>query len=220
MATFVLLHGGGSSAWDWHLVAPVLRAAGHRTCAVDLPTEDPAAGWDAYVDVVAAAVGERPGRPLVVVGHSLGAFTAPLAADRVRADLLVLLAGMIPDPGETFGQWWTATRHATSGDDDVFYHDVSPALAAEAAARARGERSAALAEPWPLPARPAVPTRVALFLDDRMFPPAFARRHARERLGIVADELPGGHYALISRPADVAAYLLRVSRSGARPAGS
>jgi hypothetical protein len=25
VATFALIHGGGGSAWDWHLVAPALR---------------------------------------------------------------------------------------------------------------------------------------------------------------------------------------------------
>ena len=208
MATFALVHGGGSSGWDWHLVAPVLQAAGHRVCAVDLPSEDPAAGWDAYVEVVAAAVGEDPPRPLVVVGHSLGGLTAPLVAERLDADLLVLLAGMIPAPGESFGDWWAASGHATTGDEDLFFHDVPAELAEEAATRERGEESAALGQPWPLPAWPDVPTRYALFREDRFFPPEFARRHARGRLGIDADELPGGHYALISRPADVARYLL------------
>jgi hypothetical protein len=29
MATFALIHGGGGSAWEWHLVAKELRAGGH-----------------------------------------------------------------------------------------------------------------------------------------------------------------------------------------------
>lgn len=205
-ATFVLLHGGGSSAWDWHRVSPLLHAAGHRTVAVDLPVDDPGAGWSDYVDVVADAVGADL-RPLVVVGHSLGGFTAPLVADRLDAELIVLLAGMIPAPGELFGAWWEKSGYVSSGADDVFYRDVEPALAAQAQAHTRKEVSAALYEPWPLTAWPPIPTRYALFRDDLMFTPEFARRHAWERLGVVADELPGGHYALISRPDDVAAYL-------------
>lgn len=205
-ATYVLLHGGGSSAWDWHLVAPLLHAGGHRTVAVDLPVDEPDAGWSDYVDVVADALGADL-RPLVVVGHSLGAFTAPLVAARLDAELIVLLAGMIPAPGELFTDWWKKSGYVSSGADDVFYQDVDPALAAQAEAHARSEVSAALREPWPLAAWPSIPTRYALFRDDLMFTPEFARRHARERLGLVADELPGGHYALISRPDDVAAYL-------------
>jgi len=37
-----------------------------------------------------------------------------------------------------------------------------------------------------------------------MFTAAWARRHARERLGIEADELDGGHYVTLSRPHDLA----------------
>jgi hypothetical protein len=37
-----------------------------------------------------------------------------------------------------------------------------------------------------------------------MFTTAWARRHARERLGIEADEVDGGHYVSISRPKELA----------------
>jgi hypothetical protein len=36
--------------------------------------------------------------------------------------------------------------------------------------------------------------------EDRMFPAEWARRHARERLGIEPDEIDGGHYVALSRP--------------------
>lgn len=45
VATFALIHGGGGTAWDWHLVAPVLREYGHDPVAVDLPGDDESAGW-------------------------------------------------------------------------------------------------------------------------------------------------------------------------------
>ena len=204
MATFVLLHGGGGSAWDWHLVVPELRRRGHDPVAVDLPCEDESAGWQEYVDVVVDALGER--QNVVVVGHSLGGFTAPLVAERVDADLLVLMAAMIPAPGELFADWWANADYESSGyeGDELFYHDVSPELAEEAKRRERDETSKALREPWPLEAWPETPTRCLLCRDDRMFPAAWARRHARERLGIEADEMDGGHYVSISRPRELA----------------
>jgi pimeloyl-ACP methyl ester carboxylesterase len=76
MATFALIHGGGGSAWDWHLVARELREDGHDPTAVDLPCEDESAGWWDYADAVVGAIGDRS--EVVVVGHSLGGFTAPL----------------------------------------------------------------------------------------------------------------------------------------------
>jgi pimeloyl-ACP methyl ester carboxylesterase len=203
VATFALIHGGGGTAWDWHLVEPVLRERGHDPVAVDLPCEDESAGWAEYVDTVVRAVGERSG-DLVVVGHSLGGFTAPLVCARVPAELLVLVAAMIPAPGELFADWWTNTGHASSGDDDLFYHDVTPELAAEARRRERDETSKALQEPWPLEAWPETPTRYLLCRDDRVLPAAWARRHARERLELDADEMGGGHYISLSRPRELA----------------
>jgi pimeloyl-ACP methyl ester carboxylesterase len=206
VATFALIHGGGGSAWDWHLVAAELHERGHGSTAADLPTEDEAAGWWAYADAVADAARTQPG-PVIVVGHSLGGFTAPLVCARIPVALLVLVAAMIPSPGERFDQWWENAGYQGSGLDDVFYHDVPPELAAEARRREQGEEAAALREPWPLDAWPAVPTRYLLCRDDRMFDAGWARRHARERLGIEADEMDGGHYIGLSRPKELAGRL-------------
>jgi pimeloyl-ACP methyl ester carboxylesterase len=202
MATFALIHGGGGSAWDWHLVVPELRKRGHEPVAVDLPCEQESAGWWAYAGAVVDAVAER--RDVIVVGHSLGGFTAPLVCARIPADLLILLSGMIPSPGELFDDWWKNAGYELSGFDDVFYHDVPPQLAAEAQRRERNENSKALREPWPLDSWPATPTRYLLCRDDRMFTASWARRHARARLGIEADEMDGGHYVTLSRPRELA----------------
>ncbi len=200
--TFALIHGGGSSAWDWHLVAPELRALGHEPVAVDLPTGDESAGWWAYADAVVDAVGER--ERVVVVAHSLGGFTAPLVCTRIPVELMVLVAAMIPAAGERFDDWWTRSGWRESGLDDVFYHDVSPELKATAQGRGGDESAKALTEPWPLAAWPDTPTRYLLCRDDRLFTPDWARAHARERLGIEADEMDGGHYITLSRPRELA----------------
>ena len=202
MSTFALVHGGGGSGWDWHLVAAELSDRGHGAVAVDLPIEDRQAGWGEYADTVVHAVGNR--RDVVVVGHSLGGFTAPLVCARIPVDLLVFVAAMIPSPGELFSDWWTNTGYQTSGHDDVFYHDVPPGLAAEARRRERDEAAKALHQPWPLHAWPDTPTRYLLCRDDRMFPAEWARRHARERLGIEPDEIDGGHYITLARPRQLA----------------
>jgi pimeloyl-ACP methyl ester carboxylesterase len=203
VATFALIHGGGGSAWDWHLVAAELQERGHDPIAVDLPSEDPSAGWSDYTDTVVEAVGD-PERPLVIVGHSLGGFTAPLVCARIPGDLLVFVSGMVPAPGELFSDWWKDTGYEGSGFEDVFYHDVPPDLATEAQSREREESSAALQQPWPLAAWPDVATKYLLCRNDRMFPADWARRHARERLGLEADEMDGGHYVTLSRPGELA----------------
>src|SRR5215217_5411184 len=104
MSTYVLIHGAGDVAWSWGLVAAELRQREHDVVAVDLPSEDESAGWWDYADTVVDAIGART--DLVVVAHSLGGFTAPLVCERVPVDLLVLVAAMIPSPGERAGEWW------------------------------------------------------------------------------------------------------------------
>jgi pimeloyl-ACP methyl ester carboxylesterase len=61
-----------------------------------------------------------------------------------------------------------------------------------------------MGEPSPLAAWPDVPTWVLLCRDDRLFPAAFVRRVARERLGITPDEIDGGHTPALSRPKELA----------------
>src|SRR5262245_34383618 len=81
LATFVLIHGAGDVGWYWHLVEPELRAQGHDAVAPDLPCDEDTAGIGEYADAVVQAIGTK--RDLVVVGQSLGAFTAAVVCDRV-----------------------------------------------------------------------------------------------------------------------------------------
>jgi hypothetical protein len=205
MATYVLIHGGGDVAWHWHLLAAELRTRGHDVVAPDLPYEDDTAGLPEYADTVIDAIGDR--RDLVVVAHSFGAFTAPLVCDRAPVNLLVLLAGMVPAPGEPPGEWWASTGYRQERPADpvaTFLHDVPPDLAAEAVRRWRDQSATPWRRPWPLAAWPAVPTRFLLCRDDRVFPAAFLRRVVRDRLGITPDEIDGGHYVALSRPKELA----------------
>ena len=207
----MLIPGAGDRAWHWHLVADELRERGHEAVAVDLPCEDESAGLSEYADTVVEAIGDRG--DLVVVAHSLGGFTAPLVCARVPVDLLVLVAGMVPAPGETGEEWWTNTGYAPApggyGDDEIalYLHDVPPDLAAEALAKSRDQTMTPMREPWPLDAWPDVPTRYLLCRDDRFFDADWTRRMVRDRLGIEADEIDGGHCVYLSRPAELAARL-------------
>jgi pimeloyl-ACP methyl ester carboxylesterase len=208
MATYVLIHGAGDVGWYWHLEEAELRARGHDVVAPDLPCEDDSAGLPEYADAVIEAIGDRT--DLVVVAQSLGAFTSPLVCGRVAVDLLVLVAPMIPAPGEAPADYWTNTRYEDevreSYDDGIalFYQDVPPELAAEALKRGRRQSEVRMHEPSPLRAWPDVPTRVVLCRDDRLFPPPFLRRVAEERLGITPEEIDGGHTPALSRPRELA----------------
>ncbi len=215
MATYVLIHGSSSIAWSWYLVAAELQERGHDVVAPDLPCDDESAGLTQYADTVVDDIGDRT--DLIVVGHSFGGYTAPLVCDRVPADLLVLVAGMVPMPGERPVDWWGNTgyerawaeqteRDGETPTDELalFYHDVPRDLAEEALRRGRGQSGTPFEQPWPLAAWPDLPTRILLCRDDRFFPVEFMRRIARERLGIIPDEIDGGHYLALSHPKELA----------------
>jgi pimeloyl-ACP methyl ester carboxylesterase len=224
MATFVLIHGGGDVGWSWHLVEAELRQRGHDVVAPDLPCEDDTAGLQDYADAVVDAVGDRADRgDLVVVGHSFGGFTAPLVADRLRAEALVLVAAMVPAPGESPAQWWLNTGYGQAveeqarrdggltGSNDplvAFYHDVPRALAEEALSKEREESNTAYNDPWPLAAWPAVPTHFVLCREDRFFPADFMSRVVAERLAIEPDEIAASHGVALSRPRELADMLV------------
>jgi pimeloyl-ACP methyl ester carboxylesterase len=218
-ATYVLLPGAGGDSWYWHLVAPRLRAEGHEVLTPDLPAGDDAAGLDAYADTVVNAIGDRSG--VIVVAQSMAAFTAPMLCDRVDVRMLILVAPMIPAPGESPGAWWSSTGQTTAwrkqeeadGRDpdaefDVmttFMHDVPSEVVAEAFARGEPRQSdTPFAERWPLDAWPNVPTTVIAGRHDRLFPLEFMRRLALERLGIAADVIDTGHLPALSRPDELA----------------
>jgi pimeloyl-ACP methyl ester carboxylesterase len=224
--TFVLIPGAGADPRVYSATIEALSALGHHAVAPALPLDDPEATSSDHADAIAAAV--RGARELVVVAQSLGAFAGPLVATRIAVAQLILLAPMIPRPGETAGEWWENTAHAEEiagvlarhgqmsawGPEafaEVFLHDVDPEVAQDNE-RLNGAPGAGLfGEPWPLERWPEVPTRVLAPRDDRLFPLAFQRRVARERLGLEVDEMAGGHLPMLSRPGELAERLVELA---------
>src|SRR6266508_2966430 len=173
-------------------------------------------GW--YWHLVEADLRER--------GHDTVAPDLPCDDDAAGlAEYTDAVVGpMIPAPGEAPADYWANTSYGEEAqewyEDDIalFYQDVPPELASEALERSRRQSEARMGEPSPLAAWPDVPTRVLLCRDDRLFPAAFVRRVARERLGITADEIDGGHTPALSRPKELAerleAYAAEASVNG------
>ena len=220
MSTFVLVPGAGGAAWYWHRVIPLLRQAGHEAIAVDLSGADETAGLHEYAREAVNVMGDRD--DVVLVAQSLGGFTAPLVAGKVSVRALVLVNAMIPSPGETPGTWWENTgapqaREAAAARDGYptrfdmavyFLHDVPPEIAAAGESHQRPEADAVFASVCDFEAWPAIPIRVVAGAGDRFFPVEFQQALARDRLGVEADVLPGGHLIALSQPSALANYLL------------
>ena len=220
MSTFVLVPGAGGAAWYWHRTVPLLERAGHEAIAIDLPGDDPTAGLPEYTRLVADAIGDRD--DVVLVAQSLGGFTAPLVAAKVPLRGLVFVNAMIPSPGETPGAWWdntgwlaartaAAERGGYGTEFDLatyFLHDVPPEVAAAGEPYQRPEADVVFGSACDFTAWPPVPIRAVAGADDRFFPAGFQRALARDRLGIEADVLPGGHLIALAQPTGLASYLL------------
>ena len=224
---FLLIPGGGGEAWVWHRVESALIARGHDAVSVDLPADDDSAGIEEYSEVALTAIGGRA-NPMVV-GLSLGSFTAALVCLNLATTSLVLVNGMIPLPGETPGEWWEATGHARAKaandlhqgrDPDAafdpmatFFHDVAPDIALEAEHHNRAQSNGPFTSPWTLPSWPDVPIHVVIGRDDRFFPVGFQTGIAEERLGIEPEIIDGGHLLPLSRPVELATLLDSYARS-------
>ncbi|WP_309231532.1 alpha/beta hydrolase [Nocardia sp. SYP-A9097] len=219
---FALVPGAGGMAWYWHRVVAELTAAGREAIAIDLPGADEQAGLAEYRDIVlkSATGGD------VLVAQSLGGFTAARVCERITPAALVFVNAMIPQPGETAGQWGenvgsTAARLAAADaggytrdfDEQVYFlHDVPPeALAGGSEPRPEADRI--FGDPCAFTRWPDIPTHALIGADDRLFPLDLQQRIARDRLGLEADVIPGGHLVALSNPKGVAEYLLAVADS-------
>jgi len=205
--TFVLVPGAGGDGYYWHLLAPLL---GPDTVSVDLPAGDKAAGFAEYADAIVAAAGDAG--DVTLVAQSMGGFSAPLAVGRLDVRRLVLLNAMVPNPGETFNEWWGAVgvpEHEEWDEEKIFFHDVPDDVKAALLARGEPQQSETpLGEPWPLDAWPDVPTTAVAGRHDRLFPADLQRDYLRDRLGIEPTVVDGGHLVALSNPAGLAEVLL------------
>ncbi|MDQ6850666.1 MAG: alpha/beta hydrolase [Actinomycetota bacterium] len=222
MSAFILIPGAGGDAWYWSKLVPELCERGHDAVAVDIREDDPSLGLPEYAQLVVDAIGDR--MDVVLVGQSLGGFTVPVVASRQASRAIVLVNAMIPLPGETPGAWWGNTgssearaasdreagRDGTFDVETYFLHDLSDQTKADAyRAGAREPSATPFGQPCEFTGWPDIPIHVVVGADDRFFPADFQRRVAKERLGVDADLIRGGHLVALANPSGLADYLVR-----------
>jgi pimeloyl-ACP methyl ester carboxylesterase len=226
MSTFALVHGAWHGAWCWERLTPELEARGHRVVAPDLPSEDPAATFITYAEVVEDSLAGED--DVVLVGHSLAGNTVPLVAARRPVSRIVYLCAVVPIPGRSFSEQATIERDAfvpgyQAGlvaddegrsrwvDDDIarrtLFADCDERDAHAAFERLRPQAMTPYDVRCPLAAFPEAPRTYVLCTEDRIVNPDWSRRVARERLDAELVELPGGHSPFLSRPAALAEVL-------------
>lgn len=226
MTAIVLVHGSYHDPSCWDRFTPELERLGHTVTAVDVPVSDPSAGTSEYADAIERQVDWS--EPPVLVGHSSAGLIIPIVATRRPVRQLVFLAALLPKPGMSANEqratepidgpgplttaewtdlgndvWMIGPKTAT----EIFFPDAAPADAAWAVSLLRPQSYRAMNEITPLTGWPDVPSAYILCRDDRAFNPEWARAAARERLGVEAYEIDGGHSPFLTRPMELAALL-------------
>ncbi|MDN5747300.1 MAG: alpha/beta hydrolase [Pseudonocardia sp.] len=232
----VLVHGAWHDGSSWASVVAELTARGHDARAVDLPADRPGAGYQDYTDAVLDAVG--PADRVVLVGHSLGGLTTPVVAQRIgpgRVAGLVLVAALVPRPGASwqdrvrsepgvmaagFGRGqqrhddgttsWPAAE-AEAGLYAGVAQESSVAEVTQAVAGLRRQDWAIAKEVTPLTAWPSVPTVCVVCAGDRVVDTTWSRSAAAEIPGAEVVEFDGGHFPMLTRPAELASVIAAVA---------
>jgi len=232
---FVLVHGMSHGAWCWERLEPLLRRAGHRVLAVDLPGhgrrahERGRASIGSYARAVADAMALAGVHDGVLVGHSMAGAVIPKVAELVpsRIGHLVFLAAVVlPNGGSSLAdQFPPALRelflgHARSGGGVVQYA-ATLEWSRWMGDLPRGDERAvqALARLTPQPLRPwmervdlsrfyamRIPRTYVRCLQDLAVPPARAAEYAA-RLGVVPIDLDTAHNPMLSNPEALAKIL-------------
>ncbi len=221
-----LVHGSYHGAWCWDFLRPELERFGHRVITMDLPISDPALGAADYAQAIDDAL--DPDSEPVLVGHSMAGLVIPLVAARRPIRRLVFLAAFLASPGKSAmdqrateaidGRVPPKSAEWTDLGDDVwmvgpktatelFFHDATPAVARWATLRTRPQSYRVMNETTPLTSWPDVESRSIVCRDDRALNPEWVRSAARERLGVEAIEIGGGHSPFLTRPAELARVL-------------
>lgn len=218
MTVFALIHGGGHGAWCWEPLMESLKGLGHRGIAMDLPTDDPDAGAEAWASVAARALADVA-EPVVIVGHSLGGLVVPVLATMRPTEAMIFLASGLPVPGMSHEEQKVIEPDmippfvgANRGfNKERLYNKCTPQVADWAEQQLRIQTRRLYEEVTPLRVWPAIPMAYVVGTDDRAVSPTWGRRAAKERYGLTAYELVGAdHSPMLSRPDELAELLVRI----------
>ena len=218
-ATAVFVHGGWHDGWSWHLVRERLDARGVPSVALDLPMTT--LGADAAV--LTAALAEIEG-DAIVISHSWGGSVRHLiylCATLTEAGRPTLSPSRVPVAGrETMRSAVVIETDTTTVIDPeaslaVFYPDVEPSLARQAAARLRPFQKTgyAVVETDAVAAWRTVPTTYVACADDRMIHPDTQREMAATAAaaGAAVLEWRSSHSPFLSHPDLVADLVARIA---------
>lgn len=234
MNDFLLIHGGSHGAWCWEGVIQELDRRGCEGHALDLPGggDDSTARADvtfvSYVSAVNAFIESKNLEGFVLVGHSLAGILLPdiVAANSARVREVVLIAAYVLDLGERaidlvaparIPDYYHLAQESPERSIMLPYHiarqrffsDLSDSAARTAYAKLTPQPLAPYLSPAKHGARSIGSiSRYIICRNDRNLPLELCQSFA-ERLGGTVEEIDAGHDVMLSKPAELAALLMK-----------
>jgi pimeloyl-ACP methyl ester carboxylesterase len=212
----ILVHGAWADGSSWSSVIERLHADGYHVTAPQFPLTSLADDVARLRHVLALQDG-----PTVIAGHSYGGqVMTALGADAPNVVGLVYIAAFGLDEGESLGgllaqgpptpalvhQFVDEQGFVWLTQDDFVNHfagDVDPVKAKVLYAVQQPLAASAFDDVMTVPAWKPVPSWYFVAQDDQALPPD-AQRMFANRMGATTVEVPSGHLAMVSHPAEVA----------------
>lgn len=220
----VLVHGALTDGSSWRGVYDILTKDGYRVSVV----QEPLTGLADDVAATKRVIDQQDG-PVVLVGHSYGGTIITVAGVDSKVRVLVYVAALQPDVGETTNQLAASMPGTAPGSDlkptkDGFVFLDSAKFAADVAADVPSAQAKFMANAQ-MPVAAAAfdaPVTVAAWHDkpsygivataDRALNPKLAR-WMYKRSGAEVTEIESSHLVYVSHPGAVARVIERAARS-------
>jgi pimeloyl-ACP methyl ester carboxylesterase len=218
----VLVHGAWADGSSWSKEIPILKNAGHRVIAVQLPLHSVSDD----VDTVKRAV-ELVGGPTILVGHSYGGVVITNAAyNNPNVTGLVYIAAFAPDEGQSQSNFVDPTKFPKdllildSGGfiylnpeifRESFAQDVDPTEASVMSIVQKPFNQSIFGEKSGPPAWKQLPTWYQISEADRMIPADVQRTWAKQ-MNATTLSLNASHASLVSHPDEIAQLILNATK--------
>jgi len=211
----VLVHGAWADGSSWSDVIRTLQASGFNVTAPQFPLTSLAADVARLRQVL-----RRKKGPTIIVGHSYGGqVMTALGTDAANVVALVYVAAFGLDQGESLGKLLGAgpptpslahlivdeQAYAWIPEEDFVTHFASGVEKSRAKvmfAVQQGLSMSTFEDVMAVPAWKSIPSWYLVATKDEAIPPDAERLFAK-RMGATTTEVPAGHLAMASHPAEV-----------------
>ncbi len=227
LPNIVLVHGAWADGSSWSAVIESLQAKGYNVTAPQFPETSLADDVARLRHVLA-----RQTVPTIVAGHSYGGQIATaLGTDAPNVVGLVYIAAFGLDEGESLGALLGGGPPTPSlahlsvdeqgfawiPEEDFVGHfagDVDPAKSRVLYAVQQGLSMSTFEDVMAVPAWRSIPSWYLVATNDEAIPPDAERMFAK-RMGATTVEVPSGHLAMVTHPAETVR-LIEAAAEGAR----